>query len=315
MIKSSMIIHPDELSIRWIDKLAKAKITTLGIHPRGGAEAKQALEELVDQMKTPAYRKIIDYAKSKGLEIEYEMHTASYLLPRELYDEHPEYFRVNANGERTNDYNFCVSSPEVLEIIADRALNLALSLYGSSDNFYFWLDDGHDFKCHCEKCKNLSASDQQLIVLNAIQNKLKSKLPNARVAYLAYMDTIVTPRAITPEKGIFLEYAPFEKYTAKGENASVLIEQERKMLMPLSRFFDNEPKKVLEYWYDNSMFSSWKKPPKKFTLDEEVMRKDISDYKKAGFESIATFACYLGDDYVSLYGDVDVQPFASVLTL
>ena len=38
-MKTSVLIHPDELSKKWIDKLASAKINTLGIHPVGGREA------------------------------------------------------------------------------------------------------------------------------------------------------------------------------------------------------------------------------------------------------------------------------------
>ena len=48
------------------------------------------------------------------------------------------------------------------------------------------------------------------------------------------------------------------------------------MILPLMQTFAGEPKKVLEYWYDNSMLSSWKKPPQEFVLDEAQMRADIA---------------------------------------
>jgi hypothetical protein len=70
---------------------------------------------------------------------------------------------------------------------------------------------------------------------------------------------------------------------------------------------------VLEYWYDNSLFSNWKKPPKKFVLDEGGMLCDIAEYKKAGFNFISTFACYLGEDYQSLHGDIDIIPFSKAV--
>jgi hypothetical protein len=140
--------------------------------------------------------------------------------------------------------------------------------------------------------------------------EIQKHLPDACLAYLAYMDTVVPPSFTKPEKGIFLEYAPFEKYTAKGEDADVLIAREKEMLAPLMSFFARSPKKVLEYWYDNSMFSSWKKPPAKFVLNGEMMQKDIAEYRKRGFDYISTFACFLGKDYEELYGDVSVTPFA-----
>ncbi len=75
-------------------------------------------------------------------------------------------------------------------------------------------------------------------------------------------------------------------------------------------FFEKGPKKVLEYWYDNSLFSGWKKPPAPFVLNEEGMRKDIEEYRKMGFDSISAFACFLGKDYEELYGEADITPFA-----
>ena len=43
-MKNGMIIHPGELSKKWIDRLADAGIDILGIHPEGGAGAPQSLE-------------------------------------------------------------------------------------------------------------------------------------------------------------------------------------------------------------------------------------------------------------------------------
>ena len=142
--------------------------------------------------------------------------------------------------------------------------------------------------------------------------EIRKYIPDAKVAYLAYVDTIVPPKQIKPEEGVFLEYAPFEKYTAKGENAQQLIEQEWNMIEPLLSFFGKEDAKVLEYWYDNSMYSLWKKPPKEFVLKEKEMLQDIRSYRKIGFTSAATFACFLGEDYEKLYGEVDIKPFAEL---
>lgn len=310
-MKSGMLIHPEELSREWIDKLADAGVDTLGLHPVGGAGvAAKSLAALADLMKTADYRALIDYAKERGLAVEYEMHAAEYLMPADLFSAHPEYFRMNAKGERTASCNFCVSNPDALALFAARAAELAEELYGSEETYYFWMDDGYDLHCHCPQCKDLSASDQQLIAVNAMLREIKKKRPHARIAYLAYMDCILPPSKVTAEDGVFLEYAPFEKYTAKGEDAPVRIAREREMLAPLMRFFGKEEPKILEYWYDNSMLSGWKKPPRPFALDGERMAEEIAEYKALGFSDIATFACFLGEDYRALYGDVDVSPFA-----
>ena len=313
-MQGSLIIYPDELSVKWINKLADAGVSTVGIHSRGGQWAVDSLKELSERMKTSEYRELVDYAHSRGLTMEYEMHAAGYLLPRELFGEHPEYFRMNGAGERTSDFNFCVTNSEALEIFARRAASLALSLYGSRHDYYFWMDDGNDLHCHCPECRALSASDQQLLVMNRVVREIRKYIPDARVAYLAYMDTVTPPTSVQPEDGIFLEYAPFWKYTAKGDDAERLINEERQMLIPLMKFFGGQSRKVLEYWYDNSLFSHWTKPPQKFELDKETMRRDIREYREMGFDAISSFACFLGKEYEELHGDnVDAAPFGECL--
>jgi len=314
-MKSSMIIYPDELSVKWIDKTVDAGVTTLGIHSRGGDWAVGAIARLVEMAKTEEYRSLIDYARGKGLEIEYEMHAAGYLVPRELFSEHPEYFRMNASGKRTEDHNFCISNPEAMRICAERAIELADSLYGNNGVFYFWMDDGHDLHCHCPECKKLSPSDQQMTVMNGIVKALKKRNPDARVAYLAYIDTVSPPVKVCAEDGVFLEYAPFRKYTAKGDDAPLLIRLEKEMLSSLIKFFEGRPRKVLEYWYDNSLFSHWTKPPQPFVLNGEAMKRDIEEYRKIGFDMISTFACFLGAEYEQLHGEVDVKPFGECVNL
>lgn len=311
-MKRSMIIHPEELSRKWIDRLADAGVETIGIHPVGGSRAAESLTELLCRIETKEYRDLIDYAHNRGLTVEYELHAAGYLMPRNLFREHPEYFRMDENGERTADYNFCLGSEEGMDLVAQRAAELALSLYGTSHRFYFWMDDGHRLHCHCPRCRDLSASDQQLLVLKRMLREIRKHIPDATMAYLAYMDTVVPPEKAVVDDGIFLEYAPFEKYTASTECAAELIAREYAMIAPLMAAFGGEVRKVLEYWYDNSLYSKWTKPPRPFTLNAEAMRSDIARYRRDGFNYISTFACYLGEDYEALYGEVDVEHFTKM---
>ena len=161
----------------------------------------------------------------------------------------------------------------------------------------------------------MSPSDQQLMAVSGMLREIRKQIPTARMAYLAYVDSIVPPTAVSPEEGVFLEYAPFAKYTATGEDASERIAKEKEMIRPLMDFFGGESPKVLEYWYDNSMYSAWQKPPKKFTLDEAAMGADIAYYREAGFEYISSFACFLGEDYEELYGEVDISEYGKILAL
>lgn len=312
-MRSGLIINPQDLSKRWIDRMADNGLNVLGIHSDGGKLAYKHLEELDRMLDTREWRDLVDYAKARGVSIEYELHAVGYLVPRELYGEHPEYFRMNANGERVCDWNFCISNPDAMKLCTERAVKLASRLYGSEHNFYFWMDDGLNTHCQCSECKKYTPSEQQTIVTNAMLKEIKKIFSDARMPYLAYLDCIAPPIKVKPDPGVFLEYAPFKKYTAVSEAEKERQKEEREMLKPLVRAFGSEPMKVLEYWYDNSIFSGRVRPPKKFTLDAENMRKDVLNYAELGFKSVTSFACFLGDDYHELWGEVDVKPYAEAI--
>ena len=305
-MKKNILIHPEEFNKKWIDRMADGGVDILGIHPHGGARAEASLNELLEQMKTKEYRELIDYARSRGLEIEYEMHAARYLMPSSLFEAHPEYFRAMANGERTLNMNFCVSNKEALDIVAENAAKLAVQLYGSRPVFYFWLDDATNIHCKCEKCRELSPSDQNLTAVNAMIGAIRKVIPEAKLAYLAYMDSLEVPQKVKPAEGVFLEYAPIEKYKKANPER---IEAERNMLLKQIEFFGLEDSKVLEYWLDNSLFSGWKKPPKEFVPDNEIIKKEVREYADLGFETVSTFGCFLGEDYEDLYGEADISGY------
>ena len=306
MRNASLIIHPEELSRTWIDRVADAGIPTLALHPVGGPAAAKSLSDMVERLAAPEYRALLDYAAERGLGIEYEMHSARYLLPEAEFDTHPEWFRMNKDGERTTDYNLCASNENAIDYVANRAVALAKALYRSTDRYFFWLDDAKDAFCHCPACRELSPSEQQMKILNRILRRLKEDNPKARLAYLAYVECITPPVSIKPDDGIFLEYAPFLRNFKRPLSEDAQSEP----ILDLLAVFGKENAKVLDYWYDNSLYSNWTKPPKEFFLEGEVMREDFSFYRSLGFEDFSSFACYLGADYEELFGEVDILPFA-----
>ena len=209
-MKIGLIAHPEELTKGEIAAFRAAGADVLGLHPVGGNKATSSLENLLIWLKTDKGRRLLSYARSLGLEIEYEMHATSFLVPREMFSSHPEYFR-EANGVRTNDYNFCVSSDEMLRLMAKNAAALGRVLSPDTHDYYFWLDDAENSRCECEKCRVFSASDQSLIVANAIADELRRFDSSARVCYLAYLGTLTPPKSVKPAPGVFLEYAPMKR--------------------------------------------------------------------------------------------------------
>lgn len=301
-MKTQLIVHPHELDKTIIDGIANGGADVIGIHPVGGRHALSALEEMLAWLETDEAKSLIDYAKKLGLDIEYEVHAGSFLAPRELFAAHPEYFRME-KGVRTSKNNFCPSSDEMLAIVAENAKKLAKKLYGSSDNYNFWLDDvTANGGCECDKCAFFSPSDQQMKVTNIVARALKEINPNAKVAYLSYRETLTPPKNIKPDDNVFLEYAPIER------DRSVFVGDDGKIaadLRALWEVFPRESTKILEYWYDNSLFSDWKKPPKKFIPDNAAIEREMRFYKSLGAPYISSFACYLGEDYRARCGMPD----------
>ena len=136
------------------------------------------------------------------------------------------------------------------------------------------------------------------------------------MAYLAYYDTLSLPEKVKPQDGIFLEYAPIDKWRrGEGEREKYAenVKRELAARKPLIEFFGSEDSRVLEYWIDNSLFSGWKKPPKKLSCDGDEVEKDIGEYLALGYRDVSTFGCFLGADYENLYGEPDIKPFTDAV--
>ncbi len=314
-ITGSVLIHPDELDSTWIAETVRLGIPCIGLHPVGGDSAHASLAELLERLKTPEFRAILDEAAEHGIAIEYEMHAARYLLPADMFFAHPDWFRQNAEGIRTSDKNCCATNKDALAFMAKRAADTARQLYRSSHRYYFWMDDAVDSACHCPACCAYTPSEQQMLVMNALLSGIKTVDPEASLAFLAYADCKLPPENVKPDAGIFLEYAPMDRdfHIAMSDPASEKNTLQCTYPAALFACFGKENAKVLEYWLDNSMFSGWKKPPKAFVPNAAVIAADAVYYRERGFTDISTFACYLGADYRALHGMPDITPFADIL--
>ncbi|MDD3243907.1 MAG: DUF4838 domain-containing protein [Eubacteriales bacterium] len=313
--RRGLLIHPEEISPRWLPRLRAAGINVLGLHPVGGAAAPASLAGLLSFAETPAMKDFLQALSAAGIAVEYEMHAMSYLLPRELFSEHPEYFPMNAQGQRDPACNLCVSSAEALALVADRAEALCRALPAQTHRYFLWLDDISTRGCQCPACVALSPSDQQMTALNAMLIGLRRADPQAKLAYLAYMDTLPAPTRVKPLPGIFLEYAPFRRdfHRPIDDDACPENREQTASLPDLLRLFGTRDAQVLEYWMDNSLYSKWTKPPRPFALEEEMMRRDVAYYRALGFDSVTSFGCYLGADYEALYGEPPIQAYGDIL--
>jgi len=312
MPQNGIIIYAHEVSRYWEDLMIRSGLQVLGLHPTGGNKACEALEAYLAQTKTPEYMMFCENLREKGIAVTLECHALSWLLPRSLFAEHPDWFRMNEEGERVADVNMCPSNPEALAYVQARTAELVPQIPADDGKYRLWIDDTRDRICHCEKCKNLSGSDQAMLIYNAMQRGVRQVRPKGKIAYLAYYNTLEVP-AVKPENGIFLEYAPiarrFDKPIYDPENGS-----SADTLKALLNFFGKEDSEVLEYWMDNSLFCKWKLPYKKLELNTDVLVQDVAYYRALGFEFITSFGCFLNADYAAEFGEPPVETYGKILS-
>lgn len=247
----------------------------------------------------------------QGFDFEYEEHAMSWLLPRELFATHPEYFRMDKDGVRRADGNGCPSCEEGLEVLRSNVREFAQKHTPSNHKYYTWLYDGGDI-CYCDKCKGYNVADQGLIFENEIIKVLKEFDPEARLAHLAYSNSTPAPKVIKPHKDIFLEFAPFYRRWDKPLSDKAAIRDGMEwthgdyiqMLEDNLKVFPAETAQVLDYWMDCSLVSGWKKPQKQLIWYNDVFLDDLATYASYGIRNITTYGIYIDDYYVNTFKDI-----------
>lgn len=310
-----VVLYPSDMrslgADRLIDILKKADINLIGIHSNTITED---LDSLKVYLESADGRLLMGLCKENKIDVEYECHVLQEILPRSLFDEHPEYFRVDTNGVRTSDLNMCFSSEEAWTVIGKNVTELVKWMKPTTNRYFFWIDDSYDGFCQCDKCNSYSPGDQALIYENRMLEIIRKVNPDATLAHLAYASTLEAPQTVKPREGIFLEFAPI------GRNyADPLSSEQYNALKENLEIFPKETAHILEYWLDVSMFSGWKRDNwTKVPWDANFCKRDIELYRSLGIESFTTFATWmLHQRYFELYGQDDaievLKEYGSIL--
>ena len=188
MKRRGLLIWSFDFNSYWVDLAEKMGLTTLGLHPIPDipAEDPRSLETLLKELKTDRFQKNAEALRQRNIDLEIEIHAMHLLLPRQEYQEHPEWFRMDEVGVRNSDLNCCPSNEEALDYIERQAEVLAeqIAPYSPSHRYSFWTSDSGKF-CHCEKCRELSPSDQALIIYNRILKVIRKVYPQALLPCLS----------------------------------------------------------------------------------------------------------------------------------
>ena len=305
----------EDLTERWVDWAKEAGLTHIGIH-KIAIPGTFAMKALVDELQRPDGRRLIHLLEKSGITMEYELHSLEWLLPREMFHGNESLFRMNAQGVRTNDLNFCPSSPAAAEVIAENARKLAGILNQSSHRYFLWPDDLINSECHCPACRQrkITGADSGIIFANAVAEGLRSYDSAASQAYLAYADAKSIPNE-KPAENVFLEFAPMDR----DHNKPITDPSEKahkdyvNLLQDLLTIFPVETTQVLEYWLDNALYSGYKKPPVKVPLNEMVLDADTKFYTGLGIRHIKSFGSYIDEEYYQLHGKPPMKAYGEIL--
>jgi hypothetical protein len=309
-LSRGVVLVPQDLpAADWPARAAQVGLTTLALH-HGSSTA-----QVAGFIDSPEGHEFLEACARRGLHVEYELHAMSDLLPRGLFGQRPEWFRMNTQGERTPDANLCVHAEQALETVATNALRLARRLQPTTGRYFFWGDDGLPW-CRCPKCREFSDSDQALILENHLLELLRKADPGAQLAHLAYANTLPPPTRVRPAPGVFLEFAPIHRrydvpYSAQtGAEAQDALVMLRRNL----QVFPVETAQVLEYWLDVSRFSQWKRPAVELPWHREVVAADVRTYMELGLRHVTTFGVWIDSDYLNRFGEpTPVSEYGSLL--
>ena len=314
--RRGIVIHDTDCGPYWAERLEASGLNTVGVHPAGGIDAHLTLASCMEFVKTDRFRDFRRRMNRAGIAVEFEMHALTWLLPRDLFAAHPDWFRMEENGERSPRFNCCASSPDALAFLRCRAKTLAEAFPSDTHAYHFWIDDTAETRCRCPLCRTLSASDQALILTNAIAEGVRRADPEGITAYLAYCGTLEQPEKAEPSPCLFLDFAPIGRAFDRSlfDPACEKNAEQTAHLPALLAFFGEKNAKALDYWVDNSLFSGWTLPPKKFELNAGVCRADVKGYADRGFSAVTSFGCYLGENYRDLWGDAPIGEYFRILS-
>jgi hypothetical protein len=297
--KRGVVVYPSDLmslgAEEWISMLKEADLNLVGIHTDTRLEP---LHHLKDYLESVNGKKFIAACEEADIDIEFELHILQDVLPRDLFEKHPEYFRMDKEGNRQQKYNMCFSSEGAFQEIEKSVIAITQWLKPTTNRYYFWTDDVNHSFCHCEKCEKYSKSEQALIYENSLLKILRKINPSATLAHLCYSNTLEAPQNVKPLDGVFLEFAPIQRDYSKPLDPKLMTNLKNNLMV-----FPAETAHILEYWLDVSMFSGWKRDALvKVPCTREQCRRDVALYEELGIKSITTFAAWINADYREKFG-------------
>lgn len=152
------------------------------------------------------------------------VHTCDRLLPASRYGEaHPEYYAFYGGKHHPGSASqWCMSNPEVLEIVCQR-LDSLFKANPAQNTISISQNDGSDTYCRCPLCQ--AAIDEEGgpsgPILRFI-NKVADRFPDKTISTLAYLFSMQPPKVTKPRPNVSIMLCDIDcrRQTALTENPS-----------------------------------------------------------------------------------------------
>ncbi len=138
--------------------------------------------------------------------------------------------------------NLCYSNPAVRNTVTTALVDYCIA-HPDVDYLHFWLADGANNHCECDRCKEIPA-DYYVMMLNELDEKLTARGIDTKIVFLIYVDLLWEPKheVIKNRERFVLMFAPITRtysrsYTVTDEEIAAveLAPYERnKLIMPRS---------------------------------------------------------------------------------
>lgn len=154
-----------------------------------------------------------------GGHIDYDglfVHTVLTLVPpSQYYGAHPEYFMMDAGGNRVSQ-QLCLTNTDVRDIITQKILQ-TLAANPNTEIVEISKMDTHA-TCLCPVCKPLddaegSGMGSLLPLVNYVAEQIEPSHPNVLISTLAYFDTLNPPATLRPRHNVVVRICNTEALT------------------------------------------------------------------------------------------------------
>jgi hypothetical protein len=210
----------------------------------------------------------------------------SEMLPRELFEKHPELFRMfqpeDFGGKRINDSNFCTNNPETKRIVQENFRKKIKSMKGVYA-VHCWPDDlPAGGWCLCPLCRSYTPTDQSMIAMRHFAEVIAKEKSSIRIPVIAYHDTMYPSKLVPAPKRGFLLFAPRERCYAHSIDDPSCAKNRfyfKALQEWMAKFAEIGDAHTFEYYFDQILFRGL------YPFIPDVILGDMAAYQKAGIQT------------------------------